>query len=84
MRDKVATMGTLVFLLAIVLPLPVWASAEELFSQLNKLSSTERQQRLIEGAKRKKFVIQSPITFDPAQEEQFDRLYIGTLVKKGT
>jgi hypothetical protein len=40
--------------------------------------------RVIEGAKQKKFVIQSPITFDPAQEEKFDRLYIGTLVKKGT
>jgi iron(III) transport system substrate-binding protein len=45
-------MRTLVCLLILVLPLPVWASAEELFNQLSKLSPAERQQRLIEGAKK--------------------------------
>ncbi len=30
----------------------------------------------------KKFVVQSPGTYDPVVEQKLDRLYIGTLVKK--
>ncbi|MGH7831052.1 MAG: ABC transporter substrate-binding protein, partial [Candidatus Binatia bacterium] len=45
-------MSTLIFLSVVLFPLSVWASAEELFNQLNKLSPAERQQKLIEGAKK--------------------------------
>lgn len=38
--------------------------------------------RLKEAKAQKKFIIQSPGTFDPAIEEKYDRLYINTLVKK--
>lgn len=39
--------------------------------------------RIKEAQAQKKFVIQSPETFDPAVEEKLDRLYLDTLVKKG-
>jgi iron(III) transport system substrate-binding protein len=39
-------------------------------------------QRMKEARAQKKFVIDSPDTYDPAAEEKYDRLYIDTLVKK--
>jgi iron(III) transport system substrate-binding protein len=39
-------------------------------------------QRLKEAKAQKKFIIQSPGTFDSVIEEKYDRLYITTLVKK--
>jgi iron(III) transport system substrate-binding protein len=39
-------------------------------------------QRFKEGQAQKKFVVQSPGTFDPAEEDKFDRAYINILVKK--
>jgi len=38
--------------------------------------------RMKEVRAQKKFLIQSPATYDPAAEEKMDRLYISTLVKK--
>jgi hypothetical protein len=37
---------------------------------------------LKEARAQKKFIVQSPGTFDAALEEKYDRLYINTLVKK--
>ncbi|HEY7557824.1 MAG TPA: ABC transporter substrate-binding protein [Candidatus Binatia bacterium] len=39
-------------------------------------------QRMKEARGQRKFVIDSPDTYDPAGEEKYDRLYIDTLVKK--
>jgi iron(III) transport system substrate-binding protein len=39
-------------------------------------------QRFKEGQAQNKFVVQSPATFDPAEEDKFDRAYINILVKK--
>jgi iron(III) transport system substrate-binding protein len=39
-------------------------------------------QRFKDGQAQKKFVVQSPGTFDPAEEDKFDRAYINILVKK--
>ena len=39
-------------------------------------------QRMKEARAQKKFVVDSPDTYDPAAEEKYDRLYIDTLVKK--
>jgi iron(III) transport system substrate-binding protein len=38
--------------------------------------------RMKEARAKKQFMIQSPATYDPAQEEKMDRLYINTLIKK--
>jgi hypothetical protein len=35
-----------------------------------------------EARAQKKFVVDSPGTYDPAAEEKFDRLYIDTLIRK--
>ncbi|HWP60049.1 MAG TPA: ABC transporter substrate-binding protein [Candidatus Acidoferrales bacterium] len=50
-------MGTLLVLLVFLAPGFAWASAEELFDRLNRLGPSERQQRLIEGAKKEKEVL---------------------------
>jgi iron(III) transport system substrate-binding protein len=39
-------------------------------------------QRMKEAREQKKFVVDSPGTYDPAAEEKYDRLYIDTLVRK--
>jgi iron(III) transport system substrate-binding protein len=39
-------------------------------------------QRMKEARAQKKFVVDSPGTYDPAAEEKFDRLYIDTLIRK--
>jgi iron(III) transport system substrate-binding protein len=39
-------------------------------------------QRMKEARAQKKFVVDSPDTYDPAAEEKYDRLYIDTLIKK--
>jgi iron(III) transport system substrate-binding protein len=39
-------------------------------------------QRMKEARAQKKFVVDSPDTFDPAAEEKYDRLYVETLIKK--
>ncbi|MGH7830724.1 MAG: ABC transporter substrate-binding protein [Candidatus Binatia bacterium] len=38
--------------------------------------------RMKEARAKKQFMVQSPATYDPAQEEKMDRLYIATLIKK--
>ena len=38
--------------------------------------------RMKEARAQQRFMIQSPATYDPAQEEKMDRLYIATLIKK--
>lgn len=45
-------MKTLLFVLFLLFPLSVSANGEEFLAALNKLAPTERQQRLIEGAKK--------------------------------
>ena len=39
-------------------------------------------QRMKEARAQKKFVVDSPASYDPAAEEKYDRLYIDTLIKK--
>ena len=39
-------------------------------------------QRFKEAKAEKKFIVQSPGTFDPAEEDKYDRVYIDILVKK--
>jgi iron(III) transport system substrate-binding protein len=39
-------------------------------------------QRMKEAREQKKFVVDSPDTYDPTAEEKYDRLYIDTLVRK--
>ena len=45
-------MRTLALILFLFLPLSAWANMEEFFAALNKLSPAQRQQKLIEGAKK--------------------------------
>lgn len=47
-----------------------------------EIRARELARRMKEARAQKRFVIQSPETFDPAGEEKLDRLYIDTLVKK--
>jgi iron(III) transport system substrate-binding protein len=47
-----------------------------------EIAAKELAKRFKEAKAQKKFVIQSPGTYDPAQEEKADRLYINTLIKK--
>jgi iron(III) transport system substrate-binding protein len=42
----------------------------------------ELAQRLKEGRAQKKFIIQSPATYDPPVEERYNRLYMDILVRK--
>jgi iron(III) transport system substrate-binding protein len=48
-----------------------------------EIKSKELGKRYREGRTQKKFIIQSPASYDPAMEEKYDRLYIDTLLKKG-
>lgn len=47
-----------------------------------EIQDKELAQRLKEGRAQKKFIIQSPETYDPPVDERYNRLYIDTLVKK--
>jgi iron(III) transport system substrate-binding protein len=47
-----------------------------------ELADRTLAQRMKEARAQKKFVVDSPDTYDPAAEEKYDRLYIDTLVKK--
>lgn len=44
--------------------------------------SKELGKRYAEGRAQKKFIVQSPGTYDAAMDEKYDRLYIQTLLKK--
>jgi iron(III) transport system substrate-binding protein len=48
-----------------------------------EIKSKELGRRYAEGRAQKKFVVQSPGTYDAAMEEKYDKLYIQTLLKKG-
>ena len=48
-----------------------------------EIKSRELGKRYREGRAQKKFIIQSPGSYDAAMEEKYDRLYINTLLKKG-
>jgi iron(III) transport system substrate-binding protein len=47
-----------------------------------ELVSKGLPRRLKEGRARKKFVTHSPGTYDPVEEQKYDRLYLDALVKK--
>ena len=47
-----------------------------------EIAAKELAKRFKEAKGQKRFVVQSPGTYDPAQEEKADRLYINTLIKK--
>ena len=47
-----------------------------------EMRAKELARRMKEAKAQKKFIIQSPGTYDPIAEERYDRLYINTLVKK--
>jgi iron(III) transport system substrate-binding protein len=47
-----------------------------------EVKSKELGRRYREGRAQKKYIIQSPGTYDPALEEKYDRLYMNTLIKK--
>ena len=47
-----------------------------------ELADKTLAQRMKEARAQKKFVVDSPDTYDPAAEAKYDRLYIDTLVKK--
>ncbi|HWP60050.1 MAG TPA: extracellular solute-binding protein [Candidatus Acidoferrales bacterium] len=48
-----------------------------------EIKSPELAKRYRDGRAQKKFIIQSPGTYDPAAEEKNDKLYVDTLLKKG-
>lgn len=47
-----------------------------------EIQAKDLSRRMKEAKAQKKFMIQSPATYDPAAEDKYDRLYIDTLVKK--
>lgn len=47
-----------------------------------EMRAKELGRKIKEAKAQKKFVIQSPGTYDPVAEEKYDRLYINTLVRK--
>lgn len=47
----------MILVLALIFPVSTWANVEDLLAPLNKLSSAERQRRLIEGAKKEGEVV---------------------------
>ncbi|MGH7845169.1 MAG: ABC transporter substrate-binding protein [Candidatus Binatia bacterium] len=48
-----------------------------------EIRSKDLGKRYRDGRTQKKFIIQSPGTYDPATEEKNDQLYVHTLLKKG-
>jgi ABC-type Fe3+ transport system substrate-binding protein len=47
-----------------------------------EIKSKELGKRYQEGRAQKKFIVQSPGTYDPVMDEKYDRLYIQSLLKK--